>query len=248
MPVLERSSEMDLVAKLRAQVSGCRVCKGYGHVLKGSKMAMCECKAEAEFQYRLAMSDIPPRFRKKGFDDYLYKQGQAYAKIQDYLRNADQHRLEGVGLYLSGPSYTGKSLLSCSLIIELMRRGYDCKYMAFDGILDKKYDLDKEAIDQKWDFLVLGKVGDVLSRLSNFRETMLTGESTHGAVEFLTGLISARMNAGRPIIIPSRVPLQDLNAKFPSLADTLLGSCIHVLCEDKGFRQKRIELMMDQEG
>ncbi len=169
-------------------------------------------------------------------------------KIQEYLAAAEEHRRDGVGMYLSGPSYTGKSLLACSLITELMRKGWDCKYLSFDGILDAKDRSVLDDIDKKWDFLVIDRVGDVLNRLNNFREGVFTGERTHGAVEFLAGIISARINAGRPMIIPSSVSLTDVNLKFPSLASALIGSCLYIECEDKGFRQKQIELMMDPEA
>lgn len=246
--MLDSSSELDLVCSLRERIRRHKPCKGYGQVLKDGKIVTCECKAEAMYEFRLSRSGIPPRLRRMGFKDYVYKESPAYARIQEYLANAEQNRREGMGLYLYGPSYTGKSLLSCSLIMELMRRGWDCKYLAFDGMLDSAKEEGKHGTDTSWDFLVLDRVGDVLNRLNNFRESLVTGDRTHGAVEYLAGLVSARLNAGRPIIMPSSVSLQDVNLKFPSLANALIGSCIYVECEDKGFRQKRIELMMDPEN
>lgn len=239
------SDQVELLAALRSKIRGHKPCRGYGRVLRNGKMELCECRAEAEYQLRLANSGIPPTFRKKGFKDYVYKESQAYAKVTAYLAEAAQNRQDGVGLFLSGPSYTGKSLLACSLLMELMRKGYDCKYLSFDGLLDARD--EAPPVDKEWDFLVLDRVGDVLNRLSNFREAVFTGDKTHGAVEYLSAIVSKRVNSGRPLIMPCSVTLQDIDAKFPSLANALVGSCVLVHCEDQGFRQKRINQMLEPE-
>lgn len=240
--------DFELVAALRRKVRTHKPCRGYGKVLddKG-ELVDCDCRAEAEYQYRLARSGIPPKFRKMGFKDYVYKEGDAFRQVQAYLTEADKHRQDGTGLYLYGPSYTGKSLLACSLLMELMKRGYDGKYISFDGLLDSKDRGVMDSVDQQWDFLVLDKVGDVLNRLNNFREGTLSGDRIHGAVEMLSTLVSRRINAGRPIIIPNTESVLKVNEKFASLACALLGSFICVACEDKGFRQRRIEQMMGPE-
>lgn len=243
----DKASDLDLVSALRSKISSHKPCRGYGKVLdKEKRLVDCECRREALFQYRLAHSGIPPKFRRMGFKDYVYKEGGAYAKVMAYLAQARQHRQDGIGLFLYGPSYTGKSLLACSLLMELMRAGYDCKYVSFDGVLDSR-DEKPLPVDREWDFLVLDRVGDVLNRLSNFREAVLTGDRTHGAVDYLTAIVSKRVTAGRPIIMPCSVPLPAIDEKFPSLANALVGSCVVVECEDKGFRQRRIDLMMEPE-
>lgn len=239
--------EVELVAQLRAKIRKHRACKGYGHILKDGQMVLCECKKDAQYQYRLAHSGIPPKFKRMGFSNYLYKASTAYTKIQEYLTQAAQNRTDGVGLFLSGPSFTGKSLLACSLLMELMKLGYDCKYLSFDGILDGSKEGKPLMIDKEWDFLVLDRVGDVLSNLSNFKQALFSGERTHGAVEFLTSIITRRVNVGRPLILPCTVSLTAIDEKFPSLANVLVGSCILVDCEDNGFRQKRINLMMEED-
>lgn len=243
--MLESDINLQLVRQLQAKIQNHGPCRGYGYVLKDRQKVMCSCREEALFQFRLAQSGIPPKFKNMGFKEYAYKESEAYKTVQGYLSNAQDNRDQGTGLYLYGPSYTGKSLLACSLLIELMKRGYDCKFHYFDTLLNGEEKNPSAVIAGRWDFICIDRVGDVLNNLSNFKSGAVTGERIHGAVEFLRSIISTRVNAGRPIIITSSVSLKDVDQVFPGLASTLLGSCVHVMCEDKGFRKRKLEQMLD---
>lgn len=236
-------NEGELLRKLQASIRGHKPCNGYGYVTKDGEQQKCSCRQDALYHFRIARSGIPAKFRDKGFKDYLYKEGSAFQQVQDYLAHADDNREQGMGLFLFGPSYTGKTLLACSLLMDLMKAGYDCKFVYFDGLLGAK-DFDERQLSEEWDFLCIEHVSEVLNTLTNFRDATLTTDRIHGAVEFLSRLISHRVNNGRPVILTSTVSLTEINAKFANLASTLIGNCSIVMCEDKGFRKKRIEQMM----
>lgn len=247
--MVDSESELDLLKDLRHKIRAHKACSGYGYVLKDDKKVMCECQKDALYQYRLTKSGIPPKFRSKGFKNVVYKEGGAYIKIQEYLANSEKHRSEGMGLYLWGSSATGKTLLSCSLLMELMKQGFDCRFLDFGGLLSsmRSDDRSEVAMIKNWDFLCIDDIDKVLNSLTNFREGAMTGEKVHGAVEALCSVLSMMANASRPAIITSRVPISKLNEKFPNLAGTLIGSYMPVCCEDKGFRARSMAQMMDGE-
>lgn len=234
---------LEFTRSLQTRIEQHSVCKGYGYVLgKNGDKVMCTCRQEALFQYRLAMSGIPPKFRALGFKDYAYKESDTYRKVQAYLAAAHEHRETGMGLYLYGPSYTGKTLLACSLLTELMKAGYTCRYVSFDMILEQK---------ENWKSLFLGahfigldRVGEILDKLTNSRDGILTGNRIYGAAEFLSQVMAHCVNWNIPLIISSSASLSTVNTTFPSLANLIMGNCKLISCEDKGFRQKRIEQMM----
>jgi DNA replication protein DnaC len=244
--MLESDSNLELLIRLRTKIAKHKVCGGVGKVLKDGQVHNCECLQESLYQFRLSHSGIPVKYRTMGFKDYIYREGEAFKKIQVYLTQAEESRQQGLGLFLYGPSYTGKSLLSCSLLMELMRKGYDCKFYYFGGLLDDKESMTKVQ-SGKWDFLCIDGVSDVLNRLTNFKEAVLTGERIHQASEFLQQIVASRVNSGLPVIITSEVSLLELNKQFPGLVNTMIGNCQLIECEDRGFKQKRLNQMMEQQ-
>jgi len=240
-------SQLLLLHRLQEKIRTHRACRGYGYVLKDGQKTRCGCRTEALYQYRLARSGIPPKYRTKGFKDYVYKESDAYKKMQSYLKQAKEHQEQGMGLLLHGPNYTGKSLLACSLLMELMKRDYDCKFLYFGNLLGVKKGSDT-LIPEEFDFLCIDGMSEVLENLTNFREGALSGVQIHGAVEFAVRAITMRIHESKPIIMTSTQPLTVINQKFPNLAGALIGNCLHVSCEDKGFRQRKLEQMMEGDG
>jgi len=238
--------ESNLLTKLRKKILEHKACHGYGYVIENGKQVMCKCRVDALYDYRLMTSGIPPKYRTKSFKDYVYKESTGYKQVQEYLSKAQEHRESGTGMFMYGTSFTGKSLLTCSLLMELMKKGYDCRFTHFDGLLACRDGAEKVYANQ-YDFLCIDGVGEVLNSLSNFRQGVLTGERIHGAVEFLSGIIAHRVLAGRPVIVTSTVELADVNKQFPGLASKLIGNCELVNCEDKGFKKRKLEQMMEGE-
>lgn len=235
--MIEKSVDLELLRDLQEKIKKHKDCKGYGYILKDDKQEMCECRVSALYQYRLSQSRIPSQFRKMGFKDCVFKDSSAYKQVQDYLEAAEQNKKEGSGLFLFGPSYTGKTLLACSLLMELMKRGYSCRYFKFGQLLDvAQQDVIKREIYSP-DFVCVDEIERVLNNLVNFRDSVLTGDRIHGAVEFLDNLLSMRIDSGLPVIAASTVSLKTINGSFPSLARTFASSCISIECEFK----KKIE-------
>ena len=229
------------IPKLQERIRKHKACRGYGYVLKDGALAECSCRVSALFEYRLVRSHIPDRYRKLGFNDFMHKDSAAYRGVQSYLADSEKHRREGIGLFIWGDSHTGKSLLATSLLMELLRKGNNCRFEYFGGLMTIR---DKEIYTAP-DFLCIDDFGIGLNGLSNFRDGVLTGERVNGGVEFLTQIVAHRVNSGSPVIVVSEVPIATINNVFPHLASPLIGNCIQLHCEDKGFKTKRINQMME---
>lgn len=241
---MEEADFAQLRIELQKKIRRHKKCGGYGKLLKDGTAVDCECRIEALHEFRIVQSGIPPKFRSLGFKNYAYKDSPAFIKVQEYLTQSEEHLKNGMGLFLHGPSYTGKSLLACSLLVDLMRKGHDCRYVNFDGMLDPENKSIVRGL-RRYDFILLERVSEVLDNLTAFRDAVLTGSRIHGAVEYLGNFLAQRANDSKPVIMTSRVSITEINSKFPALASTLIGTCLTVECEDKGFRQKRLSQMMD---
>lgn len=231
---------LDLVQELQKKVNKHVDCSGTGYRLDGrSRSVPCECLREALYEIRLVNSGIPPRFRHLTFKDYMYKNSTTFAKIWKYIEQAEKAIETGTGLFLYGAQNTGKSMLASCIVKELITRGYDCSSCTFAGLMNNISEQDKY-VGHEMTFASIDNITEVLDNLVNFKETALTHQQTNGAVSFLESVISSRATRGQPTILTSRVPINEIEKRFPSLGTTLLGNFLQVECVAGDFRGNNI--------
>lgn len=237
----------DLTESLRLKITKCSHCKGSGYRLdKHGEMIQCVCLAEAVYELKLARSGIPPRFKHLEFKDYMYKNSHTFSKIWRYIEQADKAAQTGTGLFLYGPTQTGKSLLAICVLKELMRKGYECGFLTFEGLLSETNGKNTHLGKEKT-FACVDNVTEVLDNLVNFKETNLTHQMTNGAVSFLDSVVSGRAVRNQPSILTSRVSIEEIAKRFPSLGTTLWGSFLEVECVQGDFRGSRIQERLNKE-
>ncbi len=229
---------LDLTEDLQKQI---QKCCGVGYRLDGKgRVVECSCLTNALFELRLSKSGIPPRFRNLTFKDYMYQNSDTFKKVWKYIEQADKALQQGIGLFLYGPQHTGKSMLACCIIKELIKRGNDCGFVIFSGVIGNPADQERY-LGQSMKFSCVDNITQVLDNLANFRETTLTGQQTNGAVGLLENIVSTRVTWSLSTIMTSTVSINDIEKRFPSLGAMLLGSFLQVECVTNDFRGTRAQ-------
>lgn len=130
---------------------GCKECNqtGYKKVIKNGEgyLEPCSCKEKEESIKRqsclIQKSNIPPIYKNSSFDQFYIlekntKLGNIYEKstnlVQSYLRTKEYEK--GVGLYIFGPSNSGKTFLSSLICLELLRKNLKGDLFLFSDFLD----------------------------------------------------------------------------------------------------------------
>lgn len=232
---------LELIHELQRKVESCSHCKGGGYLLDGrNKLTTCSCLKSALYELRLVKSGIPPRFKALEFKDYMYKNSSTYAQIRKYLDQSEKALATGTGLFLFGRESTGKSMLACCMLKDLMYQGHECGFTRFSSIFSNPEERDK-LLGKEKSFAVIDDITEVLDNLVNFKETTLTEEQSHGAVSFLMSLLSARAIRNQPTIITSSVSIEKISKRFSHLSSFLLGSFLQVECVEGDFRGTRAQ-------
>lgn len=235
--------QLDLIQELEEKIRKCKTCGGRRYRLDGrGKSVSCECLNEAMYELRLTKSGIPPQFKKLSFKDYMYQNSDTFKKIWKYIEQADKALEMGTGLLLFGPNNTGKSMLACCIIKELIKRGHDGGFVTFSGVMSDPQESDK-FLSKEFSFSCIDNITEVLDRLVNFTEATLTHELSNGAVNRLIDVLSARVLRNQPTILTSVVSISKISsdARFQSLGTLLLSNFMEVECVSGDFRGDRAQ-------
>lgn len=241
--------DLTLIAEHLKKIQKCPTCKGQHYTLSKEGTAVkCECLIDAEFDLRLVKSGIPPRFKNLAFKDYMYQNSPAFTKIWKWISKAELAVEHGYGLFLYGPKNSGKTMLACCIIKELMRKGYDSGFVTFSGLMSSPLEADKFVGKEKT-FACIDNISEVLDRLVNFTETTLTHQLSNGAVNQLMDVLSARVLRNQPTILTSDVSIKDIgnDRRFQNLGNMLVGSFQPVECVAEAFRGERARDRLSEE-
>jgi DNA replication protein DnaC len=225
-------------------VRRCPHCKGVGKKLIHKKVVNCQCVEKALFDYRLSISNLPPRLSKFEFKDYLFKNSNTFKKAQKYVQDAPHAVEKGVGLCLYGAE-SDCNMLAIGVLKELMKQGYSCYFAQYASCMTS--DLRGTLLDDRFTFVCLSNITTVLDNLTNFRSTVLTETNTNYAISYLEQLLSTRASLNLPTILTSSVGFLKLAEKFPHLGVLLYGHLLEVKCVENDFRNHGAYEKLNQE-
>lgn len=214
-------------------IQKCPECNGLGKILQNKKITNCHCVGKALLDYRLSVSNLPPRLAKFNFKDYLFKSRETFKKVQKYILEAPKAVEKGIGLYLYG-SENDCNTLSVGVLKELIKLGYTSYYTPYASCLST--DQNPSLTEDDFVFVCISNITSVLDNLVNFKPTILTGSSTNYAVSYLEQVISMRASKNLPTILTGSVGFPKLIEKFPNLGALLYGNFLSVECVETDFR------------
>ena len=152
-----------------------------------------------ERERALNRSDIPSLYVRSSFASYRAKTPickESKRQLELYAERFQEIRQKGIGLFLYGPTGTGKTHLACALIHALIDQGVNCRFVNCVKLLQEAIELgfEKSKLIEpliKVDFLVLDEIG------------LQGGTKTEERILFT--LIDARVNARKPTVFTSNV-------------------------------------------
>lgn len=220
-------------------------CDGSGFVVTGEGIDMmareCRCQ-EAQRQARrverlFAQAGISRRYvgrKLNSFDPALQPAGARVA--HRYVEQWERLRNEGTnGLYLAGPTGTGKTHLVAAILQELVEQGVPVLFQAVPDLLD----LLRPGS---------GSPEQVAERLQAVKTTELIAlddlgaeRETPWATERLYVIINARYNARLPTLVTSNVPPEELEVHtgWERLVSRILEMCHLVILDGADYRKGR---------
>lgn len=193
---MNRVDENYLLEFRKNSVYTCPKCQG--------RNSSCECWRGLELEIKKVKAGIPIRYRNFKLEDITHPN---LTKIKDrlisYSDNIQEHRRNGVSLYLHGSSGLAKTASACSILIKALSVGYEARYFdspkaCIDGIMSDWGSNSKttQSHISGYDFIAIDNMG--------------TGVSGTAAQETLRRAIFERFNNMLPIIYISSFPKDEL--------------------------------------
>lgn len=176
-------------------------------------------KAERERAYRervnrmIKDSRLGKRFRMRTFETYRVNERNkaVYEVVREYAESFAEHKERGDGLYLSGGFGTGKTHLAAAICHEVIRQGYQPIFGTMITLLERikatygsrvAEETEWQIIDRyiKCDLLIIDDLGKE--------------RSTSWALEKLYGIINARYEDCRPVVITANYGINQIEERL----------------------------------
>lgn len=208
--------------KFKDAIRNCQKCSG--------KDLSCSCYRNYFYELAKIKANIPIKFRDFNLKKIVLPELQRIVKmITKYIENLDKHRKKGTGLYLWGNPGTAKTALASIILMEALKKGYECyvinteQYMSL--IVDKtQEDLLTNILNV--DFLLLEDVG------REYRDSKGLIESK------LDELIRFRTDNLLPTIITTNKDAQTLSENNLRFLSILQEHFIFIAFSTKDYRKK----------
>ena len=108
----------------------CPTCQGKGSFLWWGDENVCDCATQKQLSILYSHAGIGLNYQRLDWDDVALSQEQL-APIHNYINDTDRYVHRGVGLILSGPIGTGKTLIANLVLKALVKKDYDCYFTTF---------------------------------------------------------------------------------------------------------------------
>ena len=227
--------------EILVQLDNCKICKGTRYVREGEKTKPCACVIRAKMDYAIYQANIPAKYKNFSFDSYVLKQSPTYGNLMKYLDKIPEAMGKGIGLFLWGEKYSGKTFLAICVLKALIKMNYSCYFIRFNEILPwYQSDLVRKEKLFEVDFLCIDQVTTPLDLARNVFEGSVTETPTHYVSNVLEEIISTRAFRSKPTIVTSSISIAEIEKKFSVLAASLIENCLEIRCEGGEVMQDKI--------
>jgi DNA replication protein DnaC len=192
-----------------------------------------------------SLANIPLLYQKKDLERDWYGDSAAKEMVLTYLSQLDNNRRQGLGLHFWGSYGTGKTLLACYVLREVIRSfdyrryplytGYFTTFsnlltLYTDGWHDKEARMEFSEKIKGVDFLVIDDLGKEFRTKTNLNQAALDT------------VLRDRVYAMRPIIITTNRTDEEIEDDYGIGTMSLFDeSCIRVEVSGEDFRSKMSE-------
>lgn len=220
---------LDLQKKKEKALAECGICNGGGWL---SETMMCQCLRKIMVEYRMLEANVPRNLSNKELKDYHAQKSVPFRRFKEFLEKIQTAREKGIGLYIYGPSGSGKSFLGVlalkHAIEQHLMTGF---YIKTSHWIKALQDFEKNPHGEKvveWgvmetDVLVLDDVGKYYKTSSGYTEAQVDR------------CIQKRVDDNKITIYTSEESMEDMGKRFGN----------HILSR---LYEKMIEIMLPATG
>ncbi len=208
----------------------CPRCEGTGwrEVTRGEMTAVerCECHPTNRPEHLAAAAQIPPRFERAAFDNFLLPGQRENPVANENLSRvmldakvyAEQYPFtEKMGLLFVGPPGAGKTHLAVAVMKRLLERGFECVFLDYQALLER--------IRRGYDPSCGASAREAYQTALDTEVVLLDDLGAHRVTDWVSdtvfSIINHRYNAKKATLVTTNLPDRDA-APSPNLTrDTL---------------------------
>lgn len=226
-------AELDLLEESHPEMKqGCPTCRGtLAYIWKDEKY-ICDCAQQRRLYTRYARAGIGLNYMRLDWDDVMVPPEQL-APVRDYLAKLDANVAAGMGLFLSGSTGSGKTLVEMLVIKELVNKDHDCYVTTFVGAIDEfaatwRDNAEKQRFAHRFEYSRILGIDDVGKEYSN----KLSGHT-------LDRILRTRNQEARPTIVTTNLSSGQVYQGYgPAVLSLLVEQSIEVPLVGADFRIK----------
>ncbi len=193
-------------------------------------------KAEQKRAYRekvdqmIEVSRLGKRFRMRTFETYRVNERNkaVYDVVREYAENFAEHKERGDGLYLSGGFGTGKTHLAAAICHEVIKQGYQPIFGTMITLLERIKATYNSGAAEKTEWQIIDHyINCDLLIIDDLGKERPTG----WALEKLYGIINARYEDCRPIVITANYGISQIEKRLAGDNAETAGAIVSRLYE-----------------
>lgn len=202
----------------------CNLCDGYGHIIdEEGRARACSCVRDEIIQSEYEKARIPNRYMHEDLSTFQTKTTalkDCLLKSKVYYRNYSIENYKG--LYIYGPTGTGKTHLSIGILKGLISRGFDGVFYNVVDLLDAI----KSTFNPTADSAPKGRLMQDLNRQIFILDDFGVQKTSTWVSDRLYSLINTRYQECKTIVITSNMSLDDLKLRGENrLASRIIDMC-----------------------
>jgi DNA replication protein DnaC len=112
----------------------CPTCRNKGTYTWRKKEYECDCREQKQLNKLYFDAGIGLPYQRKDWDDLIIPR-ERFTPINDYVANPERFLSRGIGLLITGPNGTGKTLIANLILKQLVREDYRCYFTTASGMV-----------------------------------------------------------------------------------------------------------------
>lgn len=212
----------------------CPTCKDTGTFRWKGKDHECQCSEQKRLRTRYLHAGIGLTYQRLSWSDVAFDLAK-YPQLSKYMDDFDAYLSHGIGLFITGPVGTGKTLLLMLILKELVKRNYDCYSTTFANTVESFTATWGDNDEKRWfakrftSSQVLGL--DDLGK--EFRSSNRLAPTT------FDNILRTRVQNSRPTLVDTNMTAAEVATGYGSAALSLLvEKSIEVPLTGADFRPK----------
>lgn len=210
------------------RIHDCPTCNGLGGYTFRGEEHTCDCMMQKQLYKHYLNAGIGVTYQRLDFSDYEGSR-EILQSLAKYIDSYERYASRGIGLLLTGPFGTGKTMIANLVLKEFVKQGYRCFATTFAQTIDMltaswKSNDDRRYFQRRFvdsEILLLDDVGRELRSKSNLTESTFDN------------ILRTRVQEGRPTFITTNMSPEELGDGYGAAILSLLKEH-SIVCEMNG--------------